>query len=75
MSSYPSNHKHRPKLANTTIRISVYTLVLIGIIVALVFASQAHAVGPVWMAYYCRQQCDQRYKMCTRSACESACSA
>ncbi|WVO13049.1 hypothetical protein L204_100658 [Cryptococcus depauperatus] len=44
-----------------------WILVLILLLVALATPVQA-SFTPVYMHYYCRQQCEQRFKMCAMGA-------
>ena len=58
--------KHRSSISPPLL-----VLLLLLVLVFMTLSADA-ALTPVYMHYYCRQQCEQRFKMCAMSASESS---
>lgn len=58
--------KHRSSISPLLL-----VLLLLLVLVFMTLSADA-ALTPVYMHYYCRQQCEQRFKMCAMSASESS---
>ena len=62
------NHIH--KYSKFNISIEINHLILLILLIILFTGKPVGSINPVWMSFYCRQNCDQTFKICAMGASE-----